>query len=228
MDSHNGHHCHSPNMKLTQIANYVNKPAFDAQLLYQNSSVYLSMFVSDWLRTKKLDLGEFNRFVFEEGGKFREDLTIQGEKAFIVCVSLEYPGLVLETALEVHRYFVRKYLEGFERVDAHFNLHLTPELRVAIENEYASGEYSYEKKIAGKRLHERSVQLFHHYDHKEYRLIMRVKSGKDQSHERTLFTGDPDPFIVKFDVNKVEISKDGLKVINAIGAQTLRFTFDEQ
>lgn len=184
---------------------------------YQNRCVYLSIFISDWLKANELDLGEFNRFVFREKVAPEHDLRVVGEKAFAVGIELEYPDFVLETAPEVHEYFVRKYLEGFERVDSHFNLQLTPELREAIAIEYASGEYFYEKKIAGKRLEGKSVQLFHHYDHKEY-----------QSHERTLFTGDPDPFIVKFDVNKVEISKDGLKVINAIGAQTLRFTFDEQ
>lgn len=58
--------------------------------------------------------------------------------------------------------------------------------------------------------------------------IMRVKSWKVQSEERTRFTGEPDPFIVKYDVNKVEISQNGVDVVNAVHEQTLRFTFDEQ
>ena len=214
-------------MRVTQVAIQVHRQKIDPMggVGYQNRSEYLRRFVSGWLKPKLLELGEFNRFVFQEFVEPGEDLKVVGERAFAVGVSLEYPDVVLETADDVHRYFVRKYLEGVERVDAHFNLQLTPELREAIDRQYASGEYFYEKKIAGKRLDGKSVQLFHHYDCREYRLALKVKAGKDQVEEHTLFSGAPDPFIVNFDINKVEISKEGIEVTNAVRKQTVYFAF---
>jgi len=213
--------------KVSQVAITLNMLDFTGleRKAYHECGEYLSMFISDWLKAKRLALGDFNRFVFREKVEPTNDLKVVGEKAFAVGIELEYPNVILESVEEVHRYFVRKYLEGFERVDSHFKLQLTPELREAIDRQYASGEYFYEKKIAGKRLDGKSVQLFHHYDCKEYRLVLKVKVGRDQVEEHTLFSGTPDPFIVKFDVNKVEISKDGIEVTNAVRKQTVYFAF---
>lgn len=216
-------------MKLTQIANYVNRQKLEQaeQRSFQNRSMYLTLFFSEWLRPKNLDLGHFNRFVFEEGGKSGEDMTIQGEKAFIVCVSLEYPNVILESAEDVHKYFVRKYLEGFERVDAHFGLSLTEELREVLAQEYALGNYFYEKKIAAKRLSDSSVQLFDHYTHEEYQLILRTTIRRELVREEVIFTFEPDVFRVKFRVKKINITDEGVEVIDSLGRQTLFHAFQQ-
>lgn len=213
-------------IKVSQVAIQVHSHKIEAKsgVAYQNRSEYLRMFISDWLRARKLQLGDFNRFVFQEFLEPVRDLKVVGEKAFAVGVSLEYPDVVLETAEDVHRYFVRKYLEGFKRVDAHFNLQLTAELREAIDREYASGEYFYEKKLAGKRIDGKSVQLFDHYTHEEYTLIMRTKVGS-QVEERVLFRFEPDVFRVKYRIKKCEISPEGVRVLNSVGKETLYYAF---
>lgn len=213
-------------MRITQVAITLSNFRFSGmeRKRYHELSVYLSMWISDWLKPKKLELGEFNRFVFQEFVEPAEDLKVVGEKAFAVGVSLEYPDVVLVTAEDVHRYFVRKYLEGFERVDTHFNLQLTAELREAIDREYASGEYFYEKKLASKRIDGKSVQLFDHYTHEEYTLIMRTKVGS-QVEERVLFRFEPDVFRVKYRIKKCEISPEGVRVLNSVGKETLYYAF---
>ncbi len=216
-------------MRVSQVAISLNPREFDGEtkVQYQNRSVYLSTFISDWLKAKKLDLGSFNRFVFRENVEPVHDLNVVGEKAFAVGISLEYPEVDLQTAQGVHQYFVRKYLEGFERVDAHFGLSLTEELREVLAQEYVLGNYFYEKKIAGKRLSDSSVQLFDHYTHEEYQLILRTTIRRELVREEVIFTFEPDVFRVKFRVKKFNITDEGVEVIDSLGRQTLFHAFQQ-
>jgi len=216
-------------MKLSQVAIQVHRQKIEplGGVKYQNRSEYVSMFISNWLKAKKLQLGEFNRFVFQELVEPVDDLKVVGEKAFAVGISLEYPEVDLQTAQGVHQYFVRKYLEGFERVDAHFGLSLTEELREVLPQEYALGNYFYEKKIAGKRLSDSSVQLFDHYTHAEYQLILRTTIRRELVREEVIFTFEPDVFRVKFRVKKINITDEGVEVIDSLGRQTLFHAFQQ-
>ena len=87
--------------------------------------------ISDWLRRKKLDLGLFNRIVFEEA-RSQDDCKIVGDKAFCICVTPEFVSLEEFNSKErAHQYFVAKYMEGFARFDQHFNLALS--IRITID-----------------------------------------------------------------------------------------------
>ena len=85
---------------------------------YEFLSNYLSLSISDWIKKLKIDLGLFNRIIFEEGN--RDDLSICGDKAFVVCIAKDFQSITeLKDESVIHDYFVRKYLEGFERLDSH-------------------------------------------------------------------------------------------------------------
>ena len=107
-------------MKITQVyivlEQYSYEPIIRAK--YQFLSNYLTLQISDWLKNLKLDFGLFNRIVFEEGAA--DDLTIVGDRAFVVCIAKDFQSITeLKDESVIHDYFVRKYLEGFERLDSH-------------------------------------------------------------------------------------------------------------
>lgn len=187
---------------------------------YEFISNYLSLFISAWIKKLKLDLGKFNRFVFEEGE--RDDLSIAGDRAFVVCLEEEFEHTQgLNDKKSVHNFFVRKYLEGFSRVDKHFGLNLTEQLREVLATEL-SDKFEFESKVKSKKEGDLTVLVVHRYKYDSYDLVVRVlDKNKEVVEENVLFSCDPDPFKVHFDVNKVEIDNGQINVINKVREKTL-------
>lgn len=165
-------------------------------------------------------MGPFNRIIFEEGA--RDDLSVAGDRAFIVSLSNEFEGIDYYcNSKVVHEYFVRKYIEGFERFDKHFNIDLANQLRSYLEQSFING-LEYETKAKSKKVGDMTVQAVHRYKYDTYDLVLRlVNKKKDIVKEDVIFTSDPDPFVVHFDVNKIEIDNDKLRVINKVREETL-------
>lgn len=191
---------------------------------YQILSNYISLLISDWLKQFKLDLGMFNRLIFEEGA--RDDLSIAGDRAFVISLNNEFTEIeYYRNAEVVHKYFVRKYIEGFERFDKHFNLGLTDQLRPYLEQHFING-FEYEKKAKSKKIGDVTVQAIHRYKYDTYDLVVRlVNKKKGVVKEDVVFTCDPDPFVVHYDVNKFEIDEKKLRVLNKVGEEVLVYEF---
>jgi hypothetical protein len=191
---------------------------------YSRLGEYLSLFISDWIRAKKLDLGKFSRIGFQEG--YSElDLTIYGTSAFVICTKIEFPSQRLTQPKDIHDYFVRKYLEGFQRVDDHFKLELTRELQDQFQDHFQHDNYFYEKKKIGKKVGRTKIELVHHYTCESYILIARYFEGARHLADETLYEGVPDPFSVHFHINKIEFESRRVRIINKIGEETLVHDF---
>lgn len=191
---------------------------------YQFLANYITLFVSDWLKKLKLDLGLFNRIVFQEGND--RDMSIVGDKAFRVCIKSEFTSLEqFATKDDVHKYFINKYLEGFSRFDKQFDLNLTTDLEENLED-YFSDEFKYESKAKSKKIGDVIVQVLHRYKYDRYELVVQTISKKKEIlDEQVIFTGDPDPFVIHYDINKIEIDDSTVKVINKVREQTLSHNF---
>ncbi len=189
---------------------------------YQFLSNYLTLLISDWLKKFKLELGPFNRIIFEEGAN--DDLSVAGDRAFVVSLSNEFDGFGHYCDSEtVHEYFVRKYIEGFERLDKHFNISLANQLRSYLDQCFTNG-LEYETKAKSKKVGDITVHAVHRYKYDTYDLVVRlVNKKKDIVKEEVVFTCDPDPFVVHFDVNKVEIDDARLRVINKTREEVLAY-----
>ncbi len=187
---------------------------------YQFLANYLTLFISDWLNKLKLDLGFFNRIVFQEGND--RDMSVVGDKAYRVCLDPEFVSLdQFATEDDVHRYFTRKYLEGFARFDKQFNLNLTPDLQAKLENGFTDG-FKYDTCAKSKKIGDVTIQVLHRYKYDSYDLVVKtIGKKKEILGEKVIFTCDPDPFVVHFDVNKVEIDDGKVKVINKVREESL-------
>jgi len=211
-------------MKLTEVYISLDCQRFNAKTRthYAYLSNYLSLFISHWIKRQKLDLGFFNRIIFEEGEI--DDLSLAGDRAFVVCLSEEFfdNGNMIDPQV-AHRYFVRKYLEGFKRFDAKFGLQLAEQLQVVIENQF-SDFLEYEIKAKSKRLGDLSVQVFHQYKCNSYELIVRIfNKQKDLVKEDVAFMRTPDPISIEYDVDKIEIEEGRLRIISSVGEETIMF-----
>jgi hypothetical protein len=103
-------------VKVTAVYIDLDSASFAAAVRsrYQFLSNYLTLSISGWVKSLKLDLGPFNRIIFEEGSV--DDLSVSGDRAFVVCLVEEFVSLEkLSGEKLVHEYFVKKYMEGFER-----------------------------------------------------------------------------------------------------------------
>ncbi|MCV2883592.1 hypothetical protein OE749_02620 [Aestuariibacter sp. AA17] len=209
-------------MKLSQVYMTLEEAKFEPLLRakYQLLANYLTLFISDWLKKLKLELGFFNRIVFQEGND--RDMSAVGDKAFRVCVEPEFYSLnQFATEGDVHRYFTTKYLEGFARFDKQFNLNLTADLQAKLENSFTDG-LKYDIKAKPKKVGDVTVQALHRYKYDSYTLVVqKINKKKEILDEQVIFTCDPDPFVVHFDVNKVEIDDSKVRVINKVREVTL-------
>jgi len=184
---------------------------------YQLASNYLSLFISDWVNERILDFGNFNRFVFVEGSKV--DMKTVGDRALSVNISeaMFLPESPLASdeesgsALEIHNYFVRKYLEGFNRVDQHFKLSLSTPLAEAISANF-SKSLIYEKPVGEYADRSKRLRLIHRYTTDRYQLVAIENDGKDVDLAREFVLMDliPDPFKVYYHV--AHITVDGRRV----------------
>ncbi|WP_375753658.1 hypothetical protein [Vibrio sp. HN007] len=209
-------------MKLTQVYMTLEELEYEplVRARYQYVANYLTLFVSDWLKELKLDLGTFNRFVFQEG--YHEDMSIVGDKAFRICVKPEFTSMEKFTSSEfTHCYFVRKYLEGFSKIDQKFGLNLEDELRQKMKLKFEGG-YKYDAKAKSKKVGKVIVQLLHRYQFDRYKLVFQcIDHCKNVQDEKVIFESEPDPFTVHFDINKIEIDEHKVRVFNKIRQEHL-------
>ncbi len=209
-------------MKITQVYMTLEETKFEPllQAKYQFVANYLTFFISDWVKMLKLDLGFFNRIVFQEGND--RDMSVVGDKAFRVCIEPEFTSIdKLATESDVHQYFTRKYLEGFARFGKQFNLDLTTDLQLQLEHSFTDG-YKYETKAKSKKIGDATVQVLHRYRFDSYTLVVqKINKKKEIFDEQIIFTCDPDPFVVHYDVNKVEIDASKVRVINKVREESL-------
>jgi hypothetical protein len=185
---------------------------------YQNCGTYIEIVISDWIKVLQLDFGDSNRIVFREMDNREKDFCVVGEKAFRVCLAEDFHSLDQFSNAEVtHQYFKRKYVEGFKRFDAHFGLNLTPELETFL-NDYFKNGYVYEKEMKSKRINGLKHQVLKQYKFDVFNLVLRVldKSGA-MVKETILQSGKPDPFLVHYNVNKVNILVDKIEVLGSTG-----------
>lgn len=189
---------------------------------YQMLCNYLSLPISAWIAGKKLDLGKFNRIVFEEGTQ--EDFAVVGSNALVVGIAKEFTSLeALQSREQVHSYFTRKYLEGFGRFDQHFGVKLADELGEFLRS-YFVDEYAYQKKLASRNVHGTTHAVYGKYTYDSYSLIVERSSRKQGViGKETIFSAPPDPFVVRHDVHSVKFETAGIRVMSMSGDETAFF-----
>jgi hypothetical protein len=205
-------------MKIIQVGIHANRDINGKiRVGYENFASCITLTISDWIKDLKIDLGDFNRILFTEAD-IKSDLKEVGIKAFNVFLAEEFHSLDQFNNAEVtHQYFKRKYVEGFKRFDAHFGLNLTPELETFL-NDYFKNGYVYEKEMKSKRINGLKHQVLKQYKFDVFNLVLRVldKSGA-MVKETILQSSKPDPFLVHYNVNKVNILDDKIEVLGSTG-----------
>ncbi|MDT3431103.1 hypothetical protein [Stenotrophomonas maltophilia] len=191
----------------------------------QLASNYLSLFISEWINRRDLDLGSFNRLVFVEGSKV--DMQVMGERAFAVRISETAsasgspfaPGEATTSDADVHSYFVDKYLEGFNRIDDYFGISLSKPLAEAIMVHFSNG-YTYETAIAGRGARDGKLRLFHRYATDRYQLVAVEADGEADglAAEYTLMELIPDPFKVSYHISNIVIEGRRISIANKTGS----------
>ena len=184
---------------------------------YQNASMFITLAISDWLRKQAVEIEKTNRIIFTEK---KPQFTLVGifDKHVLVKVDDEFNNLAqFNSAEATYDYFKRKYIEGFKRFDAHFGLNLTPDLITFLDDYFKDG-YVYEKEMKSKRVNGLKHQVLKQYQYDVFNLVLRVfdKAG-NLLKERVLQSGIPDPFLVHYNVNKVNILDDKIEVLGSTG-----------
>ena len=193
-------------------------------LQYQRLCEYLALAATEWIRTLNLDLGPFNRIIFEEDADV--DLQLVGEKAFVVRLNVEFPGFdQLCDSRTVHSYFSRKLIEGFDRFDQHFTLGLARQFREFLASAFADG-YSYTKTRVTRKRPEQ-IRVFDRYTFDVYDLVLAMDSPNEPTKEIVLFTGLPDAMLVHFAVRKIVMTSEYIHVTNDLGKTTLLYRFGD-
>ncbi|HDS1074489.1 TPA: hypothetical protein QDZ65_001499 [Stenotrophomonas maltophilia] len=192
---------------------------------YQLASNYLSLFISDWMKGRGLDLGPFNRLVFVEGSKV--DMQVMGDRALAVRISEPAcasgapfaPERETTSTVDIHNYFVSKYLEGFNKVDAYFGVSLSKPLAEAIMVHFSNG-YTYETAIAGRGARDGKLRLFHRYATDRYQLVAVEADGEADglAAEYTLMELIPDPFKVSYHISNIVIEGRRISIANKTGS----------
>jgi hypothetical protein len=217
------------NMNITQVYLTPNYDDTEVQVRYgyQIQTNYIQLFLEECLRKNKLDLGAFNRLVFNEGGDASRDFNVVGNNALPVAIEKTYSALEsLKTDREIHDYFVSKYLEGFNKLDAHFSSTLALYLEPLIKDKFKN-DLRYEKKMASKRVNNLRIVVVGRYTTNSFKLIINVFEGKKIIKSRVAYESEPDMFTVRYDVYKVEITDTEIIVINKIREQTLELKVAE-
>lgn len=200
-------------MRLKQVYITLDKYKYEplVQTEYQYFSNYLSLFISDWVFSKKMDLGLFNRIVFREND-FENDLRIVGNKAFRVSLIPEFSNLqAFDSELNVHNYFISKYEEGFLKVDKNFNTSITTDLMLSA-SKYFEKNLFYEKVAKSFNINKEKYFLMHRYTYKKYNLILKKKDNIENN-VTILFECPPDPFKVHFEISYIEIDEESKELL---------------
>lgn len=217
-------------MKVTAVyidLEYYSHP-IPLRVRYQLASNYLSLFISEWINRRDLDLGSFNRLVFVEGSKV--DMQVMGDRAFAVRISETAsasgspfaPGQATISDADVHNYFVGKYLEGFNRIDDYFGISLSKHLAEAMMVHFSNG-YIYEKAIAGRGARDGKLRLFHRYTTDRYQLVAVEADGEADglAPEYALMELIPDPFKVSYHISNVVIEGRRISIANKTGSEVV-------
>lgn len=210
-------------MNITQV--YLT-PDYDTsdnsfRVKYQNDTTYIQLYVEECLRKNKVDIGAFNRLVFSEGGDSKEDFIIVGNNALPVAIDESYDELsTLKSDLEFHNYYVRKFLDGFSKFDAHYESKFKDYLEPLIKDKYKDSLH-FDKKMATKRVGHLRLQVVGRFTREKFTLNVFVFNKKEMIKSQVIFECEPDMFIVKFDAYKVEIDDDKVRVINKVDEITL-------
>jgi len=216
-------------MRITQI--YMTPQDKSSEPLtrskYQMLCNYISLPISAWIARKTLDLGKFNRIVFEEGTE--EDFAVVGNNALVVGLAKEFTSLEeLQSQPQVHSYFVRKYLEGFRRFDEHFGVELADELGDFLSS-YFADEYAYQKKLASRVVNGTTYGVYGKYTYDSYSLVVELSSKKlGVIGKEIIYSAPPDPFVIRYDVHTVKIDTAGIRVLNTAGDETAFFPLQSQ
>lgn len=213
-------------MRITQVYIAPQDRSFEplARGRYQMLATYLSLTISSWIARRKIDLGSFNRIVFEEGDQ--NDFSVVGNNALVVCIAKEFKSFEeLQTQQQVHAYFLRKYLEGFSRFDKRYGVQLVGELEEYLGS-YFSEEYVYRKKLASRKVHETTYAVIGKYSCDSYKLDVEQSTRKQGVVKReTIYSTPPDPFVVRYDVHSVEFEAAGIRIASIAGTETAFFPF---
>lgn len=217
-------------MKVTAVyidLEYYSYP-IPLRVRYQLASNYLSLFISDWMKRRGLDLGPFNRLVFVEGSKV--DMQVMGDRALAARISETacasgspfVPEREATSNVDIHNYFVGKYLEGFSRVDDYFGVSLSEPLAEAIMMHFSS-RYAYEKPTAGRGRKNDKFRLFHRYTTDRYQLIAVEGGGETDglAPEYALMELIPDPFKVSYHVSSIVVDGRRISIANKTGSEVV-------
>ena len=186
---------------------------------FANVASYISIAISDWIVKFQLDLGKVNRISFIETSRSEVDFKyFESAKFLQINISHEFEDLAQFSNAEItHEYFKLKFIEGFKRFDAHFGFRLAPELEAFLDDYFKNG-CVYEKEMKSKRINGLKHQVLKQYKYDVFNLVLRVfdKTGAVIK-EMVLQSGKPDPFLVHYNVNKVNILDDKIEVLGSTG-----------
>jgi hypothetical protein len=185
---------------------------------YQNAASYITLSICEWLKIQKLCLDKFSRIGFEEVVDNKDLRVFESVKLFKINLVQDFQSLDQFSNAEVtHQYFKRKYIEGFKRFDAHFGLSLTSELETFLDDYFKNG-YVYEKEMKSKRINGLKHQVLKQYKYDLFNLVLRVFHNSGALLKETILqNGKPDPFLVHYNVNKVNILNDKIQVLGSTG-----------
>jgi phage-related protein len=95
-------------------------------------------------------------------------------------------------------------------------LDLSTGLNFFLENQFGDG-LKYEVGAKSKRQGDVTIQVLHRYRCDRYELVMqKINKNKNLEQEKIMFSCDPDPFVVDYHVNKVEIEGGKVRIMNKV------------
>lgn len=174
-------------------------------------AAYLTEAFSKRIKKAKLDFGQFNRVILEEGGQ--ADIEPRGDKAYGISLEKTFPGFErLQSPADIHDYFSKKYLEGLAKFDKQFRCNTVELIQESLAEDFAGGPF-YERKLASRG----GVKILGRWFSSEYQVVLSRKGGQESVIYRCL----PDPFVIDFDVKKVTLNDSEVIISNKVREETV-------